>query len=173
MQLTSQLCRWCQIREDLYYAFEKCLESGLENPLREIIASFLTRVKGGMSTDEALDKMQKQIGEPTFRDLITAIRFNLRYRGDLPSLLEHMEMQMFRIEEEYTRRRISTAHDKKLALLLVAAGPAAWAVRLLLDEQTRFLFLQTAPGRGLLVLSLLFTLLAAVALIFVHQRINI
>lgn len=125
-----------------------------------------------MSTDLALDLMQKQVNEDHFYDLVAAIRFNLRFRGNLPSLFEHLELQMFKIEEEYSRRRISTAHDRNLAALLILSGPVVWLIRFGTSPETRRLFIDTDIGRILLLLSLLCTLGALAAFIFVLKRIN-
>lgn len=150
LQLAGLLARWCQVREDLLYAFEKSLETGVDQPMRQCILDFLTRVHGGMTIDQALDQMQTAIAHEHFHDLILTIRFNFRYRGDLPALLENMEWQLSRIEEEYIRRRLSNARDRNLTLLILAAAPLLLAGRCLFQPEIRQLFTGTPIGIMLL-----------------------
>jgi Flp pilus assembly protein TadB len=163
------LCRWCQVREDLLFAFEKCQETGLANPMNQALGDLLTRIRSGMPADRALDLMQKSIDHELLNDLVTAIRFNLRYRGDLPSLLEQMEWQMNKIEEEYVRRRLSNARDRRLTLLILVLVPLFLVCKLLADTSARQIFL--GPGIGILLLaagSLCYT--AALAWFIMIQR---
>ncbi len=164
--------RWCQVREDLLYAFQKCLDSGLDQPLRAVIESFLTRVRSGMAIDQALDLMQKSLDHEHFRDFVASIRFNLHYRGDLPALLEHLEWQMNRIEEEYVRRRLSNARDRTVTLLILLAVPAFCAIRLWGNVDSRILFFHSSAGLALAILSAAVYALSVTAFILIQQKIS-
>jgi Flp pilus assembly protein TadB len=164
--------RWCQVREDLLYAFQKCVDGGLDQPLRAVIESFLTRVRGGMVIDDALDLMQKSLDQEHFQDFVAAIRFNMRYRGDLPSLLEHLEWQMNRIEEEYARRKLSNARDRTITAVILLAVPACCALRLYGNPAVGLLFAQTGPGLALSAVGAVFYLFAVVAFFLIQKKIN-
>lgn len=169
LQLVSLLSRWCQVREDLLYAFEKSLSAGLENPLRQSVADLLVRVRGGMPIEHALDLFQDSLDHENFQDLVTTIRFNFRHRGNLPVLLEMMEVQLHKIEEEYNRRRLSNARDLGLTILILVLVPIFFMFRLLYAPAIGQLFLQNSLGIALLVLSLI-TYLTALGCIFIVQR---
>lgn len=170
LQLVSQLSRWCQVREDLMYAFERCLSTGLEDPMRQAVRAFLTRVRGGMSIEEALERFEHSFSEEHFRDLMVALKFNFHYRGDLPRLLEHMEAQLYRIEEELTHRKISSVRDRRLCWLIVLMGPLILLFRMMTDGMTRELFFHHPLGPVLLAISLCGTGLAVGGLWLIQQR---
>ena len=152
--LAGQLSRWCQVREDLLHAFDKCLESGMDQPMRSAVSDLVTRLRSGMAVDEALDSFQQAFSHEHFQDLVIAIRFNFRYRGNLPRLLEHLEWQLNRIEEEYTRRQLSNARDRHLTAGILAAGPVLFMLRLSsrsIDLQT---WINSPLGTGVLVICL-------------------
>lgn len=170
--MVSLLSRWCQVREDLLFAFEKSLAAGLANPLRQAVADLIIRVRSGMPVDEALDLMKAGIDHENFRDLITAVRFNFRHRGDLPALLEQMEMQLHRIEEEYDRRRLSNARDFRLTSMILILVPLFFACRLLGNPATCRLFLANPLGLAILPACLALYLIAVACLLAIHRRIT-
>lgn len=172
LQLASLLSRWCQVREDLIFAFEKSLETGLEDPMRQAVSDLLVRVRGGMPYDQALDLMQGSIDHEHFQDLITAVRFNFRFRGDLPTLLEQLEIQMHRIEEEFERRRLSNARDIGLTIAILLAVPTLFTLRLLTSEVLRQMFFDSLPGQALLLVGLLSYLAAVAGLLVTRRRIT-
>ena len=172
LQLVSALNRWCQVREDLLYAFRKYLEQDVEPPLRDVVAAFLARVEGGMPVDQALDLMQHDAGHEHFLDMVTAIRFNFRYRGDLPALLDHLEWQLNRVEEEYIRRSLTSARERRITAVVLLAVPAFCLLRLMFHQTTRHLLLNTASGRLLLAASALIYLLAVVFFLLLQQSVK-
>ncbi len=153
------------------YAFEKCLESGLEDPVRQAVADLLIRVRGGMSTDRALDMMQRNIRHESFSDLIAAIRFNFRHRGDLPTLLEQLEIQLHRIEEEFDRRKLSNARDLRLTALILLAVPALFLLRFL-GSATKQAFLETPLGLAALIACFVFYLAGVTGFLLIKRRIT-
>lgn len=150
LQLTSLLSRWCQVRENLMYAFEHCIDSDLSPPLKQAVRDLLTRIRGGMPPDEALAYFQKFSPQEHFQDLIFALRFNFRHRGNLPTLLELLEIQQNKLEEAYNERSISNRSDLKIAIGLLLAVPLLFAWRMASTAGVRELFLASAPGVGLL-----------------------
>ncbi len=153
----------------MIYAFEKSLETGLEQPMKQVIQDFLVRVRGGMDMEKALDLLQHSLNQEHFQDLIMAIRFNFRYRGDLPVLLEHLEMQMNRIEEEYTRRRLSNAHDRNLTVIILIAVPFVFIIRYYGQTGVQAAFQNTPLGVGLLMIGVI-TYLSAIGCAMIIQR---
>ena len=172
MQLAGLLARWCQVREDLIYAFEKSLETGVDQPMRQCVQDFLTRVRGGMTIEQALDQMQHAFKHEHFRDLILTIRFNFRYRGDLPSLLENMEWQLERIEEEYTRRHLSNVRDRNLTVLIMIAAPLLLIGRCLFQPAIGNLLFHTQIGIALLIFSGMAMAAAIISLLLTVRKIG-
>ncbi len=172
LQLVGALNRWCSVREDLLYGFQKCLDNGLEQPLKAVVEAFLTRVRSGMPLDQALDLMQQSLDHEHFQDFVAAVRFNLFYRGDLPSLLEHFEWQMNRIEEEYTRRKLSNARDYKITALILLAVPLCSVIRLLGNRGQPDQLWQSGPGSVLLTLGCLFYLASVLGFFLIRKKIN-
>lgn len=172
LQLASLLSRWCQVREDLIYAFEKSSESGLENPMRQAVTDLLTRVRGGMPPDRALDLMQRSIRHEHFQDLITAVRFNFRHRGNLPALLEQLELQLHRIEEEYDRRRLSNARDVGLTILILLVVPVLFLFRLLTSAEIGAVFLESSFGLAALIGCALSYFAAVLAFLVIRSKIS-
>lgn len=154
------------------FAFEKTIETGLEDPMRQAIRELLTRVRGGMPPDRALDLIQKQIRHENFTDLITAIRFNFRHRGHLTELLEQLEIQLHRIEEEHDRRRLSNARDVMLTMLILMAVPILFIFRLASSPAVCQLFLTTNLGQIALIMSLTVYVIAIAAFLLIRLRIS-
>jgi len=153
LQLTSLLNRWSQVRDNMIYAFERCLDSPLSPDLNEAIQVLLTRIRGGMPPDQALEMFQTYSDLESFQDLVIALRFNFRHRGRLPALLELMEIQQNKLEEAQNDRRISTQSDLLLAALLTGAVPILFALRLFSSAETRQLFRDQSIGLPLLILA--------------------
>ncbi len=170
LHLVSHLARWCQVREDLLYAFEKSLESGLSEPMNSFVQQLLTRIHGGMETNKALQLLADTTDDEHFRDLITALRFNFNYRGHLAQFLDHMEMQLYKLEEETVQRRISSARDRKLGWMITGLGPLIFLFRMITDQTTRQLMLETFTGKVVLVISCICFLVAAACMYIVQKR---
>ena len=170
--MAGLLARWCQVREDLLYAFEKSLETGIEPPMRQCVQDFLTRVRGGMTIEQALDQMQHAFEHEHFRDLIMTIRFNFRYRGDLPALLENMEWQLERIEEEYARRHLSNVRDRNLTASIIIGAPLLLLGRSLFQPAIGRLIFQTPIGLAMLIFSGLAVTAAIVSFFLAIRKIG-
>ncbi|MGI6299006.1 MAG: type II secretion system F family protein [Saccharofermentanales bacterium] len=134
------------MREDLLFAFERSRESGLAEPMCTYVDSLVTRIQSGMPIDTALQHFQACSDQEQFQDFVTAVRFNFRYRGNISALMDLLELQMNRIEEEYVRRRISSARDQKLTLGILLAAPLLYTAILLRSTASSSFFLTTAMG---------------------------
>jgi len=154
--LITLLNRWCQVREDLLFAFERSLDTGLDEPVRTYVDDLVVRIRGGMPVDEALSLFQSCSDQEHFQDFVIAIRFNFRYRGNIAALMDILEMQMNRVEEEYVRRRISSSRDRSLTVGIMLAAPFLYLFILLRNPINRSFFFDTAMGW----LSLLIAVLA-------------
>lgn len=170
--MTSLLCRWCQVRENLLYAFERCTESSLNPQLRQAILDLMTRIRGGMPADEALAYFQLYSRQEHFQDLVLALRFNFRYRGNLPAMLELLEIQQNKLEEAYQHRKLTNAADLRLTLVMLLACPSLFALRLATDNNIRQQFLGSQPGLLLCGLSLLLYGSAVLWFIQVYKRLQ-
>lgn len=123
--------------------------------MRTFVDDLVTRIHGGMPIDAALQHFQACSDQEQFLDFVTAVRFNFRYRGNLAALMDALELQMNRIEEEYVRRRISSSRDRSLTFGILAASPLLYLVILLRSQASSQFFLMTGLGRISLLVSLL------------------
>lgn len=146
----SVLNRWCSVKEDIMYAFEKSLGSGIGEPLETFIRDMLIQVNSGMDASEALDILQLKVGNPHFDDFILNIKQNLKHRGDTTKLLTNLENQFFRIDEEYNRRRISTYKDRVLLYFIMIGVLVIAYFFIKLSPQVGDFYLRTMSGKLLL-----------------------
>ncbi len=130
----SVLNRWCSVKEDIIYAFEKSLDSGIGEPLHTFIRDMVVQVNRGMDTSDALDMLQLKVDNPQFGDFIINVKQSIKNRGDIIKLLTNLEEQFYKIDEEYNRRRISTYKDR-MTIYLVMFGVIIVA----------YLFIRSAP----------------------------
>lgn len=172
LQLTSMLNRWCQVREDLLYAFSQCRFSDLDENLKDAIQDMLTRVQSGMSLEDSINLLKDYSDNEQFQDLVTAISVNLRYRGNLPALLENMEYQFNRLEEAYQQRKISMAADFRLTIILLMAVPVITAFRLPAAGIGIQDFFVPGPGLFCLLVGALCYGLAALALLKIKSLLH-
>ena len=147
------------MREDLLYAFEHSRDSGIEEPMRTFVDDLVTRIRGGMPVDAALSLFQNCSKQEQFQDFVIAIRFNFRYRGNIAALIDTLEIQVNRVEEEYVRRRISSSRDRSLTLGIMVAAPILYLFILMRNPLNRFFFFETVMGGG----SILFAVLVYLA----------
>lgn len=149
-EYVSILSRWCSVKEDILYAFEKSLASGIGEPLQTFIRDMVIQVNRGMDPSEALDILQAKVDNPHFGDFIINIKLSLRYRGDIVRLLSNLESQFYRIDEEYNRRRISTYKDRMLIYFVMFAVPVTAYFFIGFTPQISDFYLRTMDGKMLL-----------------------
>lgn len=147
----SVLNRWCSVKEDIMYAFEKSLESNVGEPLQTFIRDMVIQVNRGMDTSDALDMLQMKVDNPQFRDFIVNIKLSLRHRGDIIKLLTNLENQFYKIDEEYNRRRISTYKDRLLIYFIMFAVLATAYFFMNFAPQIGDFYLRTLEGKLLLM----------------------
>lgn len=111
-EFISILNRWCSVKEDIFYAFEKSIDSGIEEPLKTFVRDMVIQVRRGIDPSEALEILQMKVDNVQFTDFIVNVKQNIRHRGDIIKLLTNLEAQFYKIEEEYNRRKISTYKDR-------------------------------------------------------------
>ncbi len=170
--LTSALSRWCQVKADLIYAFEQSLQADLNDDFKLAIRSMLNRIHGGMPIDLALDKFREYSNQEQFLDLVGAVKANIIHRGDLPVLMEQLELQFFKLEEAYQQRRISNRADLRSVILCFVFGMLLTGIRYAGSSNIRNAFTSSNMGLILMsvsVVSFVFGLLLLVAII---KRIN-
>jgi len=162
-EFISVLSRWCNVREDIFYAFAKTAESGIGEPLRTFITDMVIQVERGIDPAEALELLEVKVDNVQFRDFIINIKQNIKHRGDIKLLLGNLEAQFYKIEEEYNRRKISTYKDRLIIFsVMIAVLFIAWFF-LRLNPQVEVFYLQTLQGKMLLAF---FTLLYALGFYF-------
>lgn len=156
----------------MVYAFERCLDSPLGPDLNAAIQALLTRIRGGMPPDQALEMFQTFSDLESFQDLVIALRFNFRHRGRLPALLELMEIQQNKLEEAQNERRIGNQSDLFLAALLTGAVPILFVLRLFTSAETRRVFFDQSVGLPLLILAASAYTVAVLILVRAYRQIR-
>ena len=123
-----------------------------------------------MPIDTALALFQANSDQEQFQDFVVAIRFNFRYRGNIAALMDTLELQMNRIEEEFIRRRISSSRDRSLSIGIMVASPLLYLLILLKNPLNRAFFMDTVLG-GLTLAIAALAYLTGVALFWsVHRQ---
>ncbi len=147
----SILSRWCSVKEDIMYAFEKSLGSSISEPLRSFIRDMVIQVNMGMDPANALDILQMKVDNMQFRDFIINIKLSMKNRGDIIRLLSNLESQFYRIDEEYNRRRISTYKDRMLIYIIMFGVLAIAYFFINYTPQINDYYLHTFNGKLLLM----------------------
>lgn len=147
----SVLNRWCSVKEDIMYAFEKSLSSNIGEPLHTFIRDMVIQVNRGMDSSDALEMLQAKIDNAQFRDFIVNIKWSLRNRGDIIKLLTNLENQFYKIDEEYNRRNISTYKDRLLIYFIMFAVLITAYFFINFTPQIRDFYLTTVEGKLLLM----------------------
>jgi len=151
-EFVSVLNRWCAVKEDIFFAFEKSIDSGIGEPLRTFIRDMVIQVNRGIGPLEALDILQMKVDNVQFRDFIINIKQSIRHRGDIRKLLTNLENQFYKIEEEYNRRRISTYKDRLLIYFVMFAVLFIGYYFLKFNPKVEQFYLGTFQGKSLLTL---------------------
>ncbi len=151
-EFVSVLNRWCSVREDIFYAFEKSIDSGIGEPLKTFIRDMVIQVKRGIEPAEALEILLMKVDNVQFRDFIVNVRQNIRHRGDIIKLLTNLEAQFYKIEEEYNRRKISTYKDRMLIFCVMFAVLFIGYFFIRSNPGIEQFYLQTTRGKLLLTL---------------------
>jgi len=151
-EFISVLNRWCAVKEDIFYAFEKSIESGVGEPLKTFVRDMVIQVNRGIEPTEALDMLAMKVDNVQFRDFIVNVKQNIRYRGDIIKLLTNLENQFYKIEEEFNRRKISTYKDRMLIYFIMFAVIFIAYFFMKFNPQIEQFYLATIEGKSLLTL---------------------
>jgi len=155
-EFVSVLNRWCAVKEDIFYAFEKSVESNIGMPLRTFIRDMVIQVERGIEPLDALDILQMKVNNTQFKDFVVNIKQSIRHRGDLRKLLANLENQFYKIEEEYNRRKISTYRDRLLIYCIMFAVLFIGYYFLKINPRVESFYLATIQGKSLLTLFTIF-----------------
>jgi len=147
----SVLNRWCTVKEDIFYAFEKSIESGIGEPLRTYIRDMIIQVNRGVEPLEAISMLEMKVDNPQFRDFIVNIKQNVKHRGEIRKLLSNLEEQFYKIEEEYNRRKISTYKDRVIIYFIMALVLIVGYAFLNINPQVKHFYLSTNMGKLLMM----------------------
>ncbi|MHB1485162.1 MAG: type II secretion system F family protein [Saccharofermentanales bacterium] len=155
LEMISMLNRWYQVKEDLLFAFEKCSESSIGEPTKSYIQDFIVRIKGGLSIERALELFADSYSNKQFRNFATQIQFNLKYRGNTGELLDNLETQFNRIEEEWTRRKIASSKDRFYLLGIFILTPIIAIFVFVFNSSAREMFFYQPAGNILSIIALM------------------
>jgi Flp pilus assembly protein TadB len=148
----SVLSRWCAVKEDIFFAFDRSTDSGLGEPLKTFIRETVIQVNMGVMPADALDMLQMKVDNAQFKDFILNIKKSIEHRGDILKLLTNLEEQFYKIEEEYNRRKISTYRDRVVIYMIMFGVLATAYFFLKLNPDVEAFYLQTLKGKFLLTL---------------------
>ena len=148
----SVLNRWCNVKEDIVYAFEKSIDSGIGEPLSTYVRDLVIQIKRGLDINEALDILQMKIDNIQFRDFIINIQQNIRQRGDIRKLLANLEDEYYRLEEEFMRRKISTYKDMVIVYCSMIMVLVVGYFFLRFNPNVKEFYLTTKLGKGLMTM---------------------
>lgn len=151
-EFISVLNRWCSVKEDIFYALEKSIDSDIGEPLNTFIKDMIIQVNRGVSPMDALNILQMKVDNYQFRDFIINIKQNIRYRGDIKKLLDNLEEQFFRIEEEYNRRKISTYRDRLTIYFIMFLVLFTGYLFLKINPEVGGFYLGTSQGKMLITI---------------------
>ena len=155
LELISMLNRWYQVKEDLLFAFEKCGESAIGEPTKSYIQDFIVRIKGGLNIERALELFADSYSNRQFRNFATQIQFNLKYRGNTGELLDNLETQFNKIDEEWTRRKIESSKDRFYLFGLYILTPIIAIFVFIFNSSAREIFFNHPAGKILSMLAIM------------------
>jgi len=150
-QFISVLNRWCSVKEDIFYAFEKSVDSGIGEPLRTYIRDMVIQVNRGIDPLDAMTILQMKIDNPQFNDFVINIKQAMKHRGDLKKLLNNLEEQFYKIEEEFNRRKISTYTDRLIVYFIMFMVLFTGYFLLKANPENERFYLQTVHGKALIM----------------------
>lgn len=160
----ASLNGWCDIKEDIIYAFSKTAgydeitnrylikDATVQEPLRTYIRDMCIQIEKGIEPMEALDILQLKVDNEQFKDFIINIKQNIKSRGNTKILLTNLEIQFDKMEKEYTRRNISTLKDRiPVYVMMFLVLVVAYAF-MKLDIRVENYYLGSLEGKILLTL---------------------
>jgi pilus assembly protein TadC len=160
----SSLNGWCDIKEDIIYAFSKTAgfdeitrryltkDATVQEPLRSYIRDMCIQIEKGIDPMEALDILQLRVDNEQFKDFIINIKQNIKSRGNTKILLSNLELQFDKMEKEYTRRNISTLKDRIPVYIMMFVVLIVAYVFIKLDIKVENYYLGSLGGKILLTL---------------------
>ena len=74
----SILVRWVAVKDDIIYAFEKSMDSGLSEPLRSYVRDMVIQARNGMDPLVAMDILRIKVDNEQFSDFILNIKQNYK-----------------------------------------------------------------------------------------------
>lgn len=160
-RLLDGLVSWCAVREDIFFAFEKSLKRGLEEPLKSCIRDMTVQVHGGLEPGKALDMLESRVGNPQFSEFIRNVKQVIKSRGDLLNLLEKLRGQFYELEQELNRRKVFTYRDRLILYGIALFLPVLVYFFLGNSEKVHHFYVETSGGNVLLAI---FSLLYAAGL---------
>lgn len=149
-EFISVLNRWCAVKEDIFFAFEKSIDSNIGITLKTFIRDMVIQVEHGIEPLDALEILKMKVDNVQFKDFIINIKQNIKHRGDLRSLLTNLENQFYKIEEEFNRRKISTYKDRILTYFVMFAVLFTGYWFLKLNPHVEEFYMCTFGGKALL-----------------------
>ena len=144
--------RWCQVKEDVFFCFEKTLLTGIGNPIDLYISDFLTQINMGMDILEALESFQSKVDNENFRVFIINIKESVKSRGNLLKLFSGLEDEAYKLEEEFNRRKISLFKDKLLIYTIMISVIAVYYYLINNNISVRNFYLENSIGKLLLAI---------------------
>jgi len=151
VHLLSLLGQWYVVTEDIMKCFEKISEHQLSEPLSTYVNDFVIQVHRGLEVSQALEILNRKVESEFFSTFIVNIDQAMHNRGDVGIMLRNLEDEAYKLQEEFNRRRISTAHDKVVIFATMLSVLIIGYQFLILNEVTEYFYFHTFLGRTLVV----------------------
>lgn len=159
MNFISYLNRWITINDNILYGIEKTIDSGIGKPLNHYLEDFLRQVSLGMNISEALEILRLKANNSSFTVFVYNLQQVLKSRGDVPNLIMNLEYEAYKLEEEYTRRKLSTYGERVIVNVTYLMVLFVGYYMLNTNKVVAEFYLETTVGKYLIVFfSLLFFL---------------
>lgn len=147
----SYLNRWISMDDNILFGIEKTLESGIGKPLEGYLRDFLNHVRIGMDINEALEVLRLKANNESFSVFVYNLQQVLKSRGDVATLIKNLEYEAYKIEEEYTRRKLSSYKERLIVNATFLVVMATGYYMLKTNPLIYNFYINSPPGKYLMV----------------------
>ena len=147
----SLLSQWYMVTEDIIKCFDKISQQNLSEPMSTYIDDFVIQVHSGLEVSDALEILGWKIESDFFDTIVVNIDQAIQNRGDVGVMLDNLQEECYRLQEEFNRRKISTIHDKIIIYCTMILVLIIGYHFLVLNSVTETFYFQTLLGQALVL----------------------
>ena len=112
------LCNFAQLKDDVYFAFEKCI-GYIDEPLNSYCRVFVEEVKRGLPVEDALEEFKEKLDNNRFKLFIKNTQLCMKYGGSFLKLaINNLEL-IKQLQIEKARRKNETILGKTLIYVMM------------------------------------------------------